>query len=142
MALTNARRLKDINALITQALPATGATVTSSSLDLGTTTAFRIPGIELQLAVPATPNLVDGKNVTFTVQHSPDNGTTAFGAVPGVAPLTITGAGRVGSPAVGDAPPYKMKLPLGLLRYLRVVAVADAGAGNSTAVSFTFGPVF
>lgn len=143
MPLTNKRSLQDANARITQALPAAGATATSAALDLGTTTAFRIPGMEFLLAVPKTPGLANGKAITFTVQHSPDNGATAFAPVPGLAPMTVTGAGANGGPASpAGTGPFQFRLPLGLMRFVRVVAVADAASGDVTGVNFTFQPVF
>lgn len=136
MAILNKRALHDANLEKTSALPVAGATVNGPSLDLTMQTAFRVPSVELLISVPATPALVDTKNIVFTLQDSADNVT--FANVVGFPTLTVTGAGGAGAAAAS----VQAKLPLGLRRYIRVVEVADAAAGDSSGVTATLALVF
>ena len=118
-------------------LPAAGATVNSDFLDLGN--AEIGPGarnFDVEIAVNAAPALVDTKNITFRLQDSADG--VNFDPVAYIAPVVSAGAGGVGA----SASKIQFGLATSIRRYLRVQAIADAAAGNSTAVTASLALVF
>ncbi|HEX4638990.1 MAG TPA: hypothetical protein VH170_05845 [Chthoniobacterales bacterium] len=132
----NTRSLRDANLQVTKALPTAGASNQSSSIDLATINAGRVPGVELLIDLPATPNLADTKKVTLTLKDSADNNT--FAAVTDVPGQVTTGAGGAGGAAIN----YQFKLPIGLRRYIQLDQAVDAAGGDSTAKSGTLSVVF
>jgi hypothetical protein len=132
----NQKGLTDLNLTVSKALPAAGASASTDSLDLGTTTGGRIPRVELRLKVPATPDLVDTKTIIYTFEDSADN--SSFAAVADLPTVTSTGAGGVGAAAVER----NFKLPIGIRKYVRVTAAVLAAGGSNIAVSFTLALVF
>lgn len=129
------RNLKDANFIATTALPAAGASNNSNVFDLGAGN-FLPEEIELQISLPATPNLADTKNVTLTIQDSADNVT--FAAITGLATVVATGAGGVGAAAKTET----IRLPSTTRQYLRLNQAVDAVGGDSTGVSTTFQLLF
>lgn len=122
--------IRDTNLKVTKALPAANATNYSDALDLQE----KAPGIkmrewQLEVVLPATPNLADTKTATVTVQDSADNAT--FADVATLAPIVATGAGGVGAAAATRL----FKLPEDVRRYVRVKQVIAAVGGDNTAVS-------
>lgn len=130
MPLINTPGIRDINLETSVALPAAGATATSPSIDLGTTAAGGAPRVFLGFTVPATPNLVNTKNVTFTVQDSADN--AAFATLAGTSTFTITGPASGGGLKVTQE---QTKLPRVTRRFIRFIATADAASGDVTGVT-------
>lgn len=62
----------------------------------------------------------------------------SFTAIPGLAPLKVTGAVGGGGAAVSQ----RVRLPSVARRFLRATATVEAAGGNNTAVSFSLGLVF
>jgi hypothetical protein len=131
MSLINTPGIRDINLEASVALPAAGATATSPSIDLGTTTPGSAPRAFLGFYVPAATALANTKNLVFTVQDSADN--SSFAALVGAPVITITGPASGGSPAYTQDP--QAKLPRNTRRYLRFTVTADSASGNVTGVT-------
>lgn len=129
------RNIKDANFIATKALPAAGASVSTTAFDI-TGSGFVPEEIEAQLSLPATPNLADAKTITLTIEDSADN--SSFAAVAALATLVVTGAGGAGAAAASRL----LKFPSNLRRYVRVTASVDASGGDNTAVSVTFQILF
>lgn len=120
----NVRSLEDNALTVSAAIPAAGATVTSSSLNMGT--GRKAEELALGVDVPALSGLANTKNVTFTVLHSDDNVT--FVAVPDLAYQVVTGPSSGGSAATR----LRWSFPTLGKQYIAIQAVADASAGTLT----------
>jgi hypothetical protein len=129
------RNLKDAELIRTVALPAAGADITTTALDLGQVppNEFRF---EIELVLPALPSLVDTKKVTITLEDSADG--SAYAPVVGLATLEVTGAGGAGAAAVTR----RVRPPAHLRRYLRAKAAVEAAGGNSTDKTVSLALVF
>jgi hypothetical protein len=126
------RNTQDALLTITRALPGSGATVTSTSIDLGQITADSVNElVDLLLSVPAVPSLANAETLTCTIQDSADNST--FAAINTLGTLVLTGAGGVGVAATSR----RYKLPPATRRYVRVSIVGSASSGANTGVSAT-----
>lgn len=126
------RRLQDASLVKTKALPAAGASNASASIDLGQTTLGPAADhIEVEISIPATPDLVDDKTITLTLKDSADD--SSFTAIASIATLVQTGAGGAGAAAASR----RFKLPPSTRRYLRLDAAVLASGGDNTAVSTT-----
>lgn len=137
MATPNyARNLRDLAFEVTKALPAAAATNYTDSLDLGQAKVQSLEAVEFELAIPATPALVDAKTVLFAVQDSADNIT--FAAVDPAITTGILGAGGVGA----AAKTVRFRLPSQTRRYVRVSQTVLAAGGDNTGVSTTFSALF
>jgi hypothetical protein len=122
------------DALLTKvtALPAQNTNSDSAAIDLEVLNGASLPdALELEISIPATPNLADGQTTTTTIQDSADG--TTFAAVAGLAALVRTGAGGAGAAASSR----RYKLPSTVRRYVRENTACSATAGNNTAVSRT-----
>lgn len=124
------RNIEDTNLAVSKALPAAAANVDSDAIDLGLGDAENIKEAVIAFGAPATPALVEDKDLTITLEDSADGET--FAAVPSVAPLVITGG--VGDGA--DAAETRIRFPEGLRRYIHVNAAVETGGGDNTAVDF------
>jgi len=129
------RNLKDANFIATTALPAAGASNASASFDLGAG-AFKPEEMELQVILPATPNLADTKNVALTIKDSADNVT--FTAIAGLSTIVVTGSGGAGAAAVTET----IRLPSTTRQYIQLAQAVDASGGTNTGVSTTFQLLF
>ena len=118
----NVRSLEDAANTVSAAIPAAGATVTSSSLNVGT--GRKSEHLALGVDVPALSGLASTKNVTFTLLHSDDNAT--FVAVPDAAAQVVTGPVSGGSAATR----LRCSFPTLSKQYIAMQAVADASAGT------------
>ena len=127
--------LKDSQLVRSKTLPAAGASASTTSIDLLATTQAE-PHFEVEVAVPALPNLAADKSVTITLEDSVD--ASAFAAISGLAPLKVTGAVGGG----GSAASQRVRLPSAARRYLRATAAVEAAGGNNTAISFSLGLIF
>lgn len=120
------RIIRDKELTVTRALPAQNTNVNSDAIEVGA----GVPeGIQVELAVPATPSLADSNTLTFTFQDSADN--SSFAAIPELATLVRTGASGAGAAAATRV----VYLPPSVRKYVRVNIAASASAGNNTAVS-------
>lgn len=135
MAATVGRLIPDSTLSNSTALPSGAGTATSAAIDLvgaalDANSSFP-EEVSLEVAVPATPNLVSAATITFTVMN--DSAATPTTALSPTHSFIITGtAGN------GAATTHRFKLPANVARYLSVRAVGgSSGAGDNTAVSFT-----
>ncbi len=127
--------LKDAELTRTLALPDSGNSASSQSIDLSATEQSECH-FQVEIKVPALANLADAKSVTVTLEDSADD--AAFAAIDGLAPLVVTGSGGGGSAA--DS--LRVRLPNTAQRYLRATADVEAAGGDNTADSLTLGLIF
>jgi hypothetical protein len=135
-ATINTRTLQDLNAQVSVALPAAGASATSAILDTAQVNPGRLEDVEIFISLPATPALVNTYTITLQLQDS-DDGVT-FGNTINAPVSVITGTLGPG----GVASYSQFAVPIGIGRYIRLVATASASAGSNVAVSATFGFIF
>lgn len=126
------RALKDGLLTATNALPAQNTNNDGSSLDLAQVELGPTGDhLELEISVPATPDLANGQTLTFTIQDSADDST--FATLAGLSTLVMTGADSAGAAAATRV----VRLPRTTRRYVRVNAAASGTAGDNTGVSST-----
>jgi hypothetical protein len=126
------RRLQDASFVKTKALPAAAAANATDSIDLGSTSLGPVADfLEVEISIPATPDLVDDKTITLTLKDSADD--SDFSAIPAIATLVQTGASSAGAAAASR----RFKLPPSCRRYLRLEAAVLTAGGDNTAVSYT-----
>lgn len=127
------RAIRDELLKVTKALPAAAANADSDSIDLEQVSAFPVnEGIDVELSIPATPDLVEDKTVIYTFQDSADDST--FAAIEELSTVTITGAAAA---AGGPAATRVVRLPSSTKRYINVNAAVLADGGDNTGVSYT-----
>lgn len=136
-APTYARNLRDAAFTATKALPAAAATAYTASLDLGQTKVQSLEQVEFEIAVPATPDLVDAKTITIAVQDSADD--SSFAAVDPAITTVITG---VATSQGGPAKTVRFRLPSQTRRYVRLKLDVLTGGGDNTGVSATLSALF
>jgi len=122
-----------------KALPAAGASASTTAIDLGTLTTrgARLEDVEFVLSLPATPDLVDDKTILIDIETDDDvEWGSALTLIDNA--ISVVGAGGAGAAAAE----YRFKLPTGCERYLRATATVLAAGGDNTGVSFTLEPVF
>ncbi len=134
MALLNVPGVRDINLEQSIVGPVAGATVTSPTIDTGTTTPGDAPRAFLAFYAPAVPTLGNGKNLTFAWYDSADGVT--FALLANAAPFLVTGPASGGSLKIEQP---ATNLPRGTRRYLRYTIVADAASGDASGVTFRGG---
>lgn len=115
-----------------KALPAAAGTAVSTAIDLGSV-ALGAAGdcIEVEIAIPATPSLVEAKTITVTLHDSADG--TTFTAIAGLDDVVVTG----GTGGAGAAATRTVRLPSSTRRYIATSAVVLTGGGDNTGVSTT-----
>lgn len=127
------RTITDADLTVTTALPAAAADVDSDSIDFGAASIAALESVELEISIPATPDLTEDDTITLTIQDSADDST--FAAVEELEPLVVTGAAAA---AGGAAATRKYRLPSSAKRYVNVNAAVLTGGGDNTDVSFTW----
>ena len=127
----NARAIQDTNLSVTTALPAQGASVTSTAFDTGDNTNGIFPEfVDLLVTVPSTPSLASGGVITFTVlADTASTPTTVLSPS-----LTATVTGTAGN---GAASSFRWKVPYNAGRYIGVQASCGTTTGNNISVSYT-----
>lgn len=125
----------DLAKTITTALPAAGANVTGTPLDLEQPNGGALDNVAFEVNIPATPNLAEGKTLTVTILDGAASDSLATVDPPIVA--TITG-GATG----GEAAQILFRLPPTARRYVAARYAVEADGGNSTAVDATFRMTF
>jgi hypothetical protein len=129
--------IRDTNLKVTKALPAAAATNTSDSIDLlDKSPGLKLRNAEIEVALPATPALVDAKTITLAIHDSADN--SSFAAIPTLASVVATGASSAGAAAITR----KFKLPESARRYIRLSQTVETGGGSNIAVSSTLSVVY
>lgn len=134
--MNNLRTLRDANLSKSKALPAAAASNQSSAIDFTETNPGRLEDVEILIELPATPNLVDAKTITLTVEDSADG--TTFATVADIPAIVVTGAGGAGGTAVAR----RFAPPITLRRYIRLAQAVLTAGGDSTAVSGVVSLVF
>jgi chemotaxis response regulator CheB len=130
-------KIRDTNLKKTKALPAAAATNYSDSIDLlDSAPGIKMRNAEIEVALPATPSLVDAKTVTLTLQDSADNST--FAAIPTLATVVATGVSTSGAAAITRL----FKLPETARRYIRLKQDVLTAGGDNTAISTTLSVVY
>jgi len=120
-----------------KALPAAGASASTTGIDLGPAQDF-LATVEFEVAVPATPALVETKTIIVDIQTDND---VAFGSPKTIIDNIITVTGQAAA-AGGAAASERFRVPTNVERYLRATATVLAAGGDNTAVSFTLKPCF
>ena len=137
VAARNYRQIQDINLTVTQALATAASTITCTAFDTGDNTDGNFPeGVDLLLTIPATPSLVSGAVLTFTVLADTANPPTTV-----LSPsLTFTVTGTAGNGAAATA---RWRVPANAGRYIAIQQLSGtSGAGNNSAVSYTANLLF
>jgi hypothetical protein len=131
--------VKDATFSQSKALPAAGASASTTAIDLGAQSGKQdfIPEMEFEVAVPATPNLVQDKTIIIDIQTDNDS---AFGSPKTIIDNIITVTGGAGGG--GAAASERFRLPTSVERYIRATATVLASGGDNTGVSFTLKPCF
>ena len=128
----NTSFIRDTNLRAVKVLPAANATNYSDPIDLlDSNPGLKMRDAQIEVALPATPSLVDAKTVTLTLQDSADG--TNFTDIATLAPIVVTGASGAGAAAVTR----RFKLPGDVRRYIRTKQAVLAAGGDNTAVSIT-----
>ena len=130
--MSSTRTIQDFDLTVTTALPAAAANADSASIDLEAIGPAALESVELEISLPATPDLTDDDTITLTIQDSADDST--FASVEELATLVVTGAGGEGAAAASR----KVRLPSSTKRYINVNAAVLTGGGDNTDVSFTW----
>ena len=82
-----------------KAPPAAAGTAVSTAIDLGNATPGAVGDkIEVEIAIPAPPALVETKTITVTLHDSADN--SSFSAITGLETVVVTGGTGGAGPAV------------------------------------------
>lgn len=122
--------IRDTSLKVTKALPAAAATNYSDPIDLrDSAPGLKMRNAEVEVALPATPSLVDAKTVTLTLQDSADG--TNFTDIASLASIVATGAGGAGAGAVTR----NYKLPEDVRRYVRLKQAVLTAGGDNTGIS-------
>lgn len=127
------RKLRDDALKVVKACPAAGANHNTSTIDLGCANpGASVETVEIEIAIPALPDLAATKTLTVKLQHSADDST--YADIPELAAFVVTGAAETGGSAAATR---VIRLPSSAKRYLQAnLAVAGSG-GDNTAKSVT-----
>lgn len=130
------RNIKDAAKTVVTALPAAGANVDSTPLDLEQVIGGNVENVVLELSVPATDSLVNEKLITFSVKDGAASNSLA--AIDPAMSTTVVGtAGNVSAAKV-----VRFRLPPNTRRYVSINASVPADAGTVTDVSYTVSLLF
>lgn len=126
-------KIPDLNMRRTRALPAAAATASSASVDLSAVEAGPLSAslMEVQIAVPALPALVEDKTVTVTLTDSADD--SSYDTLATVGNMVITGGSGNGA----AAKTWRLFLPPHTRRYLKLTIAVLTGGGDNTGVTAT-----
>jgi len=127
--------VKDALLKVTKALPAAAASASTDGIDLGAQSGKQdfVAPVEFEVAVPATPSLVEAKTIIVDIQTDND---AAFGSAKTIIDNIITVTGQAAA-AGGLAASERFRVPTNVERYLRATATVLTGGGDNTGVSFT-----
>lgn len=129
------RAIKDATFVKAKALPAAGAANNTATFDLGSG-GYVPESIEVEIVIPALPDLVDDKTVTIIVQDSADD--SSYATVDPLIQTSVVGAGGVGC----AAKTVKLRLPAGIRRYVQFNQAVLAAGGSNVAKSVTYSLLF
>ena len=129
------RAIKDATFVKAKALPAANANNNTATFDLGAG-GYVAEEIEVEISIPALPDLADTKLVTIKVQDSADD--SSYSTVDPLIQTTVVGAGGVGC----AAKIVRFRLPAGVRRYIQFYQAVEASGGTNTAKSITYSLLF
>ena len=129
------RAIKDAGFVHAKALPAAGASNNSATFDLGSG-GYVPETVEVEIVIPALPDLVDAKTVIIVVQDSADD--SSYATVDPLIQTSVVGAGGVGC----AAKTVKYRLPAGIRRYVQFNQAVLAAGGSNVAKSITYSLLF
>ena len=119
---------KDVNFIVSRALPAQNTAANSSSIDLEIASPqFAGEYSEVEVVVPATTTAT-GQTITITLQDSADN--SSFAQIPECETLVLTGVSN--ATALANR---KWRLPRGTRRYINMRIAMSATTGDQTAIT-------
>lgn len=132
---TQNRQIIDANLTNTTAIGTAASTIQSAAIDLGDNSDGFFPEhVELQISVPACPNLpAPGVATGLTLTILADSVATPTLAPANLPAFTI--AGTAGGSSAAQV--FNLRIPGNIARYLAVKCAAGANAGNNSGVSFT-----
>ena len=117
---------------VVKAIPAAGANANTGTIDIGSANGAVLDRIEIEVSVPALPNLVGtDKYLTIKIQDSADNIT--FADVEQCASFAIVGVASTGTTAAVQS----YRLPSDTKRYVQANLAVTSAGGDSTAKSVT-----
>jgi hypothetical protein len=116
---------KDVNFLVTRALPAQNTNANSSAIDLELAAPqFAGEYSEVEFYIPAT-TCATGQTITVTLQDSADNST--FTQIDECETLVLTGVSNATAEKY-----FRWRLPRTCLRYIRVNIAMSSTTGDQT----------
>ena len=120
--------IRDAALKVTKACPAANTNHNTDTIDLGCTNpGASVESVEVEIVIPALPDLAAGKTLTVKLQDSADGST--YADIPELAAFVVTGATTTGGSAAATR---VIRLPSSAKRYLRAnLAVATAGGDNT-----------
>lgn len=122
--------IRDAALKVTKACPAANANHNTDTIDLGCKNpGASVESFEVEIAIPALPNLADGKTLIVKLQDSADNNT--FADIEQLASVVVTGADNKGS----AASTVVVRLPSDVNRYVQANLAVAASGGDNTAKS-------
>lgn len=146
-APVNTRNVKDVNFVVTAALPNAANTVNTSGVDfwagannvpVGSTPYATTQYVQAFVGITTLGNGANNKNINVVLQDSNDNSNWTNLFAPGnviYQPVDANGAGY----AVSNV---KLLLPPGTRRYVRASATGEANGGNAANGTLTFQLLF
>jgi len=124
----------DADTTVSKALPAANANTNSASIDLGNLPDSALEHIEAVVAIPATPDLEAGTDITVKLQDSDDD--SSFADIVGLGSQIVTGSAESTG---GPATVLRWALqPDSLRQYLSANVAVENGGGDNTGVDFEF----
>ena len=119
--------IRDAALKVTKACPDAGANHNTDTIDLGCKNpGASVESFEVEIAIPALPNLAADKTLTVKLQDSADN--TTFADVEQLASVVVKGVSTDGS----AASTVVVRLPSDVKRYVQAnLAVAGSGGDNT-----------
>ncbi|OPZ47854.1 MAG: hypothetical protein BWY92_01696 [Firmicutes bacterium ADurb.BinA052] len=122
--------IRDAALKVTKACPTAGANHNTDTIDLGCKNpGASVESFEVEIAIPALPNLAAEKTLTVKLQDSDDN--TTFDDVEQLASVVVTGVSTNGS----AASTVVVRLPSDVKRYVQANLAVATGGGDNTAKS-------
>ena len=119
--------IRDAALKVTKACPASNKNHNTDTIDLGCKNpGASVESFEVEIAIPALPNLAADKTLTVKLQDSADN--TTFADVEQLASVVVKGVSTDGS----AASTVVVRLPSDVNRYVQAnLAVAGSGGDNT-----------
>ena len=130
------RNIKDAAQQIVSALPAANANKTTTAIDLEQVLGGQVENVQFEIAIPATPALVEAKSITVKVYDGATSGSLSV--VDPLIQTTVTG----GTGGGGAAKTVRFRLPPTARRYVALYLAVENGGGDNTGVSVTFSALF